>query len=172
MSDWHFTASILESDVPLDAFLVMRLVPGGIDRALKDPSGASNARALCAIDRRCARRDRLEGWRETWTRLDMTYPPAESQTPTATVGWQMRTARTGIHFHGIDVVLWNSSTRVPSCPPLVKDRRICATGGSIVMTLVSCSSFSMMYSRTRRGRSLALGEQLPEVTPGEFVVHD
>ncbi|CAK9049071.1 unnamed protein product [Durusdinium trenchii] len=36
VSDWHFTASILESDVPLDAFLVMRLVPGGIDRALKD----------------------------------------------------------------------------------------------------------------------------------------
>ncbi|CAE7220965.1 SULT1B1, partial [Symbiodinium pilosum] len=36
VSDWAFTASIMESDVPLDAFAFMRVVPGGIDRALKD----------------------------------------------------------------------------------------------------------------------------------------
>ncbi|CAE7739672.1 SULT4A1, partial [Symbiodinium sp. CCMP2592] len=36
VSDWAFTASILESDVPLDSYAFMRVVPGGVDRALKD----------------------------------------------------------------------------------------------------------------------------------------
>ncbi|CAE7398004.1 SULT1B1 [Symbiodinium natans] len=36
VSDWRFTASILESPVPLETFAVMRVVPGGVDRALKD----------------------------------------------------------------------------------------------------------------------------------------
>lgn len=36
VSDWNFTASILESEVPLETFAVMRILPGGIDRALND----------------------------------------------------------------------------------------------------------------------------------------
>ena len=36
VSDWKFTASILESEVPLDTFALMRVLPGGVDRALND----------------------------------------------------------------------------------------------------------------------------------------
>lgn len=36
MSDWRFTASILESEVPLEDFARMRILPGVIDRGLQD----------------------------------------------------------------------------------------------------------------------------------------
>eukprot|EP00434_Breviolum_minutum_P026944 symbB.v1.2.023819.t1/scaffold2190.1/size86289/3 len=36
VSDWKFTASMLDSEIPLEMFALMRIVPGGIDRALVD----------------------------------------------------------------------------------------------------------------------------------------
>eukprot|EP00438_Fugacium_kawagutii_P014831 Skav234805 [mRNA] locus=scaffold69:555460:556275:- [translate_table: standard] len=36
VSDWKFTSSILELDIPLDMFSLMRVLPGGVDRALTD----------------------------------------------------------------------------------------------------------------------------------------
>ncbi|CAE8717442.1 unnamed protein product, partial [Polarella glacialis] len=36
VSDWHFISPIIPSDIPLAEFAVLRVVPGGIDRALYD----------------------------------------------------------------------------------------------------------------------------------------
>ncbi|CAK0843677.1 unnamed protein product, partial [Prorocentrum cordatum] len=36
VSDWRFVAPIVPSDVPLESFAVLRIVPGGVDRALRN----------------------------------------------------------------------------------------------------------------------------------------